>query len=132
MDNDFQKVKDYLMELDMDIVRESEEDGMFLVENETEGIKNLVIGCAHPILIMEQFLFDVKEANQEGVFRELLKKNRDIVHGAFVLDDSGKKVIFRDTLQIENLDLNEIEGSINSLSLLLSEYGADLIDFASN
>jgi hypothetical protein len=59
-----------------------------------------------------------------------LQKNRDIVHGAFVLDESGEKVIFRDTLQIENIDLNELEGSINSLSLLLSEYSENIIQFS--
>ena len=56
--------------------------------------------------------------------------NRDIIHGAFVLDDDGDKVIFRDTLQIENLDLNEIEASLNSLSLLLSEYSEQIIKFS--
>ena len=63
---------------------------------------------------------------------DLLKKNRDIIHGAFVLDESGKKVIFRDTLQILNLDRNELEGSLNSLSLLLSEYSNELIKFSKN
>ena len=59
-------------------------------------------------------------------------KNRDIIHGAFVLDESGKKLIFRDTLQIANLDLNELEGTLNSLSLLLSEYSDELINFSKN
>jgi hypothetical protein len=66
------------------------------------------------------------------MFKELLKKNRDIVHGAFVLNETGDKVIFRDTLQLESLDLNELEGSINSLSLLLSEYSEELIKFSKN
>jgi len=39
-------------------------------------------------------------------------------------------LIFRDTLQMENLDLNELEGSINSLTLLLSEYSNELITFS--
>jgi hypothetical protein len=47
-----------------------------------------------------------------------------------VLDETGKKVIFRDTLQLENLDQNELEGSLNSLSLLLSEYSTELIEFS--
>jgi hypothetical protein len=91
----------------------------------------LVIGCADPILIMEQNIFDIKKDN-DRIFKELLKKNRDIVHGAFVLNETGDKVIFRDTLQLENLDLNEIEGSINSLELLLSEYSSELIKFSKN
>lgn len=130
MDNHFQKVQNYLIELDYNIVVKNEEDGVFLVESENDGIKNLVIGCADPILIMEQYLFDVQEGKREEVLTELLKKNRDMVHGAFVLDQAGSKVIFRDTLQIENLDLNELEGSINSLSLLLSEYSDELIEFS--
>lgn len=78
---------------------------------------------------MEQYLFDLKRDSME-VFKNLLIKNRDIVHGAFVLDDTGSKVIFRDTLQIGNLDINELEGSINSLIVLLSEYTNEIIRFS--
>lgn len=131
MENHFEKVRNYLLELNYSIVHESTEDSVFVVENESDGILNLFIGCAEPLLIMEQFLFDLKD-NSGEIYQNLLKKNRDIVHGAFVLDDTGTKVIFRDTLQIENLDLNELEGSINSLSLLLSEYSEELIQFSKN
>ncbi len=129
MENYFDKVKNYLLDLDYTIVHSEENDGVFVLENESVGIKNLVIGCAEPILIMEQYLFDMPSDSLE-VYKSLLQKNRDIIHGAFVLDDSGTKVIFRDTLQIENLDLNELEGSINSLSLLLSEYSSEIIRFS--
>jgi len=129
MNDHFEKVRDYLLELDFNILQENEEDGVFWVENEEAGIHNLVIGCLDPILVMEQFLFEIKEDTKE-MYKKLLIKNRDIIHGAFVLDETGKKVIFRDTLQLENLDQNELEGSLNSLSLLLSEYSEELIDFS--
>lgn len=125
----FNKVKTYLLELDYSIFYMNEDEGVLVVENESEGISNLVIACADPLLIMEQFLFELKHDSSE-ILRNLLQKNRDIVHGAFALDDGGKKVIFRDTLQLENLDLNELESSINSLSLLLSEYSDELIKFS--
>ena len=126
MEDHYEKVKNYLLELNCEIIAENAEEGLLVVNKESEGIMNLVLGCADPILIMEQFIFPINE-DDLGVFKQLLMKNRDIVHGAFVLDDSGRKVIFRDTLQIENLDLNELEGSINSLSLLLSEFAEDII-----
>ena len=78
---------------------------------------------------MEQYIFKISNPNK-AILQQLLQKNRDIVHGAFVLDESGEKVIFRDTLQMENIDLNELEGSINSLSLLLSEYSENIIQFS--
>mgnify|MGYP003623274160 FL=1 len=47
-----------------------------------------------------------------------------------MLDEEGKKVIFRYTMQIENLDMNEFEGALNSLGLLLSEYYEQIIEFS--
>ena len=85
-----------------------------------------MIGVADPIIIMEQFICEIESPTEE-IYKNLLIKNRDIIHGAFALDESGKNLLFRDTLQVENLDLNELEGSLNSLSLLLSEYMDELI-----
>jgi len=62
-------------------------------------------------------------------YKRLLQMNRTLVHGAFVLDEAGESVLFRDTLQLENLDLNELEGSINALSLALAENANELIAF---
>jgi len=126
MDEHFLRVKNYLLELEYEIISEDADDQVFVIEHEEAGIKNMVLACADPILIMEQYLFDIKTDDKE-TYKKLLQKNRDIVHGAFVLDETATKVIFRDTLQIENLDLNELEGSLNSLSLLLSEYSNEII-----
>lgn len=125
----YQKVKDFLLELNYDITHEDETDQVFVVQDIDSGIKNLVLGCADPILIMEMFIFELADAKTE-IFRKLLQKNREIVHGAFVLDESGRKVIFRDALELENLDLNELAASINSLSILLSEYSGELIQYS--
>lgn len=125
----FDKVKDYILDLGHSITREDEAEGILVIDDEGLGIKNLVIGLADPILIMEQYILNIKNAPAE-TYIALLKKNRDIIHGAFVLDESGEKLIFRDTLQVENLDQNELAGSINSLTLLLSEYSEELIGFS--
>ena len=129
MKEQFSIIKNYLLELKYNITHEDEKEGIIMIQNQSEGINNLIIGIANPILIIEQYIFNITKPN-ENIFQQLLQKNRDIIHGAFVLDETGQKVIFRDTLQIENLDLNELEGSINSLSLLLSEYSENIIQFS--
>ena len=126
MDNYFSKVKDYLLELDYVITHENENDGVLVVDNESNGIKNLVLGVANPLLIVEQFIFEIKNASAD-IYKQLMQKSRDIIHGAFVLDETGERVIFRNTHELENLDLNEIEATLNSLSLLLSEYSEEII-----
>ena len=126
MNNYFDKVKNYLLELDITILLEDEADGVLVVESEEDGIKNLVLGIADPLLIVEQFLVETKNPTTDD-YKHLLQKNRDLVHGAFVIDEAGSKLIFRDTLQLENLDINELEATFNSLSLLLNEYSEELI-----
>ncbi|MEA3444210.1 MAG: YbjN domain-containing protein [Bacteroidota bacterium] len=126
MDNYYLKIKDYLLELEYNIISENPQEAVFLIEKEDEGIANVIVACNDPILIIESHLFDMIEEKPK-VLKRLLQINRDIVHGAFALDDTGNKVVFRDTLQLENLDLNELEGSLNSLILLFGEYGEELI-----
>lgn len=129
MQDHYQLVKNYLLQLNYNVIHENKREGIIMISKENEGIKNMILGVAPPILIMEQHIFNIKNKN-EVVYRDLLQKNRDIVHGAFVLDDTGEKVIFRDTLQVEHLDLNELEGSLNSLGLLLSEYSDQIINYS--
>ncbi|MCQ2974427.1 MAG: YbjN domain-containing protein [Bacteroidales bacterium] len=128
MDANFTKVKNYLLDLEYSISSENEENGTFIINKEEEGIKNMIVACADPILIIEQPLFELKNGSSE-VYKELLRKNRDIIHGAFVLDNNDV-ILFRDTLELENLDLNEISGSINSLTILLDEYGEKILEIS--
>lgn len=129
MNDYFQQVKNFLLELNYEISKENENEGILVIQKENNGVRNLILGVASPILILEQFIFKINHESME-IYKNLLKKNRDIVHGAFVLDESGEKVIFRDTLQLENLDLNELEASLNSLGLLLSEYADNIIQYS--
>lgn len=128
MDQYFKKVRAYVLELGSVIQYENEADNLLVIENEDLGVKNMVIGVAVPIVIIEQYLFKVRD--EGDIYKQLLIKNRDIVHGAFVLDETGEKVIFRNTLQAETLDLKELESTVNSLGLLLSEYSNEILSFS--
>jgi hypothetical protein len=122
-------VKSYIEAMNYTIVDENEKEGVLVIENLMDGVRNLIVGVVSPVLILEEYLFTLKEDNVE-TFKALLMKNRDIIHGAFALTEDGKKVIFRYTLQLHNLDFNEFEAALNSLSLLMSEYYEQLIQFS--
>lgn len=129
MNPSFTKVKNYLTELNYEIVEENEKEGILIIDNEETGVSHMVLCCADPILIMEQYLCEIKQVSLE-TYRMLLQKNRDIIHGAFALDNSGTKLIFRDTLVLETLDLDELESTFNSLGLLLSEFTQQIIEIS--
>ncbi len=129
MSENLEKVKSYLEELGFSISSENTKEELVVIDDEEKGINNLIIDCEEPILVVEQIIMKVPEKAND-FFKRLLQINRTVVHGAFVLDEDGKNVIFRDTLQLENLDKNELEGSINSLSLALAENANELISFS--
>lgn len=129
MNSHFEKVKNYLLELGLEIVEENADEELVVVRDEERGINNLIIDCEEPILILEQMVMGVPQSDRERFFERLLQINRNLIHGAFVLDEESKYVLFRDTLQLQNLDFNELEGSILALELALVEYGDELASY---
>jgi hypothetical protein len=121
-------VKGYLLDLGVTIAAENEAEELVVIDDEDNGIKQMVIDCEPPIVILEQLIGDVP-AEPGDLFTRLLQMNNTLVHGAFVLDETGQRVFYRDTLQLANLDANELDGSIQSLSLALAEYGAELLTY---
>ena len=128
---DFEKVKEYLLEMGFAIDHEDAGEELVVVNDEERGVNHLVVDCEDPIVILEQVILSLPNAAGE-TYKRLLQINRSLVHGAFVLDDTGKTLLFRDTLQLANLDQNELEGSIDALSLALAEFGGELLAFSAS
>ena len=129
MASSFEKVKTYLYELGYQIQSENSGEEIVIISDESNGISNMILDCEEDILIIEQFIMKNQKDNT-NLYKRLLQMNRDFVHGAFVLDDNEERIIYRDTLQLKNLDLNELEASIKSLGLLLAEHAVEILDFA--
>ena len=126
--SDFEKVKDFILDMGFIISHEESKEELVVIDDDERGIKNLVIDCEAPILILEQVIIPMPQESSDFCKR-ILQINRTLVHGAFVLDEEGTTLLFRDTLQLENLDRNELEGSIDALSLALAEYASELVSF---
>jgi len=127
--NTIETIEDFALRLDCKILYKNEQSGILKIDNQADGIHNLILGVAPPILIMEQLLFSFREDNMD-MFKKMLQKNRDTIHGAFVISEEGNRVLFRYTMQLQNLDFNEFESALNSLGLLLSEFSEQIIDFS--
>ena len=127
--NHFETIEDFAVRLNCRVLYKNEKNGILKIDNQPDGIHNLILGIAPPILIMEQFLFSFREDNLV-MFKKLLQKNRDTIHGGFVINEEGDKVLFRYTMQLGNIDFVEFESALNSLGLLVSEFAQEIIDFS--
>jgi len=127
--NYLNKVLEYTQRSGYEVLYQDDKSGIIKISNEDDGISQVILGVVPPILIIECFLFAVKKDDM-GMYKALLQKNRDVLHGAFVLNEEGTKILYRYTIQIENLDYNEFEAALNSLSLMLHEYSGKIIEFS--
>jgi len=127
--NDFEKVKALLLDLGHEVIQEDAENQLLVINDDSKGLCNMILDCENTILVIEQHIFNI-DATKSEVYKRLLQINRTLIHGAFVLNETGEQVIFRDTLELTTLDKNELEGSINALTLGLVENGDEFIKFA--
>ncbi|MXW80665.1 MAG: YbjN domain-containing protein [Gemmatimonadetes bacterium] len=126
---DFATVKEYVLDLGLAIAEEIPEEEIIIVNDEERGVQNLVVDCEDTLLVIEQLILQIA-AGTADTYQRILQMNRDLVFGAFVLNEGGDSLLYRNTLALENLDLNELESTINSLSLGLAEHGEELLGFA--
>ena len=124
----FEMVKGYVLELGFRIDEEDSSEEIVIINDEERGIHRLVIDCEDTVLVVEQLIMKLEPSTT--VYRRILQMNRELVFGAFVLNEDGDSLLYRNTLALDNLDLNELESTINALSLGLAENGEELLAFA--
>ena len=124
----FEKVKNLIVELGHEITYESVEDTLLILSDEDKGVMNLLVDCEDDLLILEQHVITLGD-EQSDSYKKLLQINRSLIHGAFVLGEDNR-VLFRDTLELPNLDRNEFEASINALTMALVEHADALIEMS--
>ena len=123
------QVREYVLELGLAIESEIPEEEILIVNDEERAISHLVIDCEDTILVLEQLIVQLPSTVDSSVYKRLLQINRTLIFGAFVLNEEGDTLVYRNTLALENLDLNELEGTLNALTLALAENGEELLTF---
>jgi hypothetical protein len=105
-------------------------DGLWLIHDEADHLDNVVLQLADPVVMLRVKLFELGSGNNSALFQRLLELNAtDMLHGAYGLD--GDAVILIDSLEVENLDGNELQASIDAMSLALTQHYPLLKDMRS-
>ncbi|MFA5624226.1 MAG: YbjN domain-containing protein [Bradymonadales bacterium] len=112
-------IERYLIEMNLPYV--TLEQGVWKLDNDEEGVDNILIIHTEPIIVFRINLMDVPKNSKEALYEELLRLNAtEMLGGAYGIEDG--KVIIIDTLQSENLDFNEFQAAVDSLTLALTEH----------
>ena len=126
-----EKVRTHLLELGIDEFEESE--GLFKVDCDRRCLQNMFITVNETQVVFDQHIFDLPKdktpTELAGIYERLLMMSGELVYGAFVLDKTGTKVLFHDTLAVDNLDLNELGETLEAVSLCYTEHAAEIRGF---
>lgn len=103
-------------------------EGMWLAE--ASNGPGIVIHLSPPLLVFRMKVMDLPqdEPRCASLFRRLLQLNAtDLVHAAYALEEGD--VILTESLEIENLDFNEFQATIDSFQMALASHLDALADF---
>lgn len=113
-----EQVESYIMRLGMPY--EEVDKGLWILHDENDGIDNMVVHYAPPVAVFRVKLMDLKR-DDAALFRRLLELNAsDMVSGAYGIENNS--VVCVETLQVENLDYNEFQAAVESLSMAITEH----------
>jgi hypothetical protein len=101
------------------------DEGIWRVESPDNNVDNIIVSYAEPILVFRINLMKVPQNKREAFYERLLQLNTtEIPHGAFGIEND--LVVLIDTLQVENLDRNELQASVDSLGFTVAQYYNEL------
>ena len=111
-------LESFLIRMDMDW--DEVDEGMFLVQSQSGGV---VVHLSDPVLLVRLKVMDLPngESDLGELYRALLEWNAaDIVHGAYGIEDG--ELILTDTLELQTLDFEELQASVESLQYAASSH----------
>ncbi len=100
-------------------------EGLWVISS---GAGEIVVNYAPPVAVLRVNIVDLPEdqGEQVAIMRKLLELNAtDLVHGSYGVE--GTHVVLTDTLELENLDYNEFQASVDSILLALASHVPSLV-----
>ena len=104
----------------MDLEWDEVDEGMFLIQSPSGDV---VLHLSDPVLLLRLKVMDLPdhEPHMWKMYRVLLELNAtDIVHGAYGIEEG--ELILSDTLELETLDFEELQASVESLQYAASSH----------
>ncbi len=116
-----EKLESYLVKLELTF--QDAGKNTWVVREPEKGLASLFIMMADPLVVLRLTVMPVPRKSLEKLYEELLHLNAtDMVHGAYAVD--GKNVVIVDTLEGDTLDVEELQASIEAISLAVVQHHA--------
>ena len=95
-----------------------------------DGIDNLMVSLAGPVVFFRLKMMDVPATQREALYESLLRLNTtELFHCAFGIE--GNAIVLTGALEFENMDFNEFQAVIDDMGMATSKHYQALSKFRS-
>lgn len=115
-------LESFIARLDADISSEEVDSGIWVLAPGEDNAP-VVVSLDPPVVVFRVKVMDMPEPGQKrtDLMQKLLELNAaGLMHGSYGIE--GSHVVLTDALQLENLDFNEFQASIDSITLALASH----------
>lgn len=122
-------IESFIGRLDGTLTSEEVEKGIWVLTPGDESTP-IVVSFDPPVVVFRVNVMDLPPAGETKteLMQKLLELNAEgLVHGAYGIE--GPHVVLSDALQLENLDFNEFQSSVDSIMLALASHMSALASF---
>jgi len=121
-------VEAYLTRLNRSFREVDGQPGMYILG--TPGETPVALRVDPPLVVLRVHIGDVKNGDADlPLFKRLLQLNaRGLVHSSYGLDDN--RIVLSAALELENLDFNELEATLDEIDIALAQQLPELAGLA--
>jgi hypothetical protein len=122
-------VEAYLLRLNRPYRSVEERPGTFLVET-SGGMPPIAVRVDPPLVVVRVHIGDIESGTSpSALYRRLLELNvRQLVHASYGIDDG--RVVLSSALELENLDFNELQATLDEIDVVLAQHLPELARMA--
>ena len=122
-------VEAYLLRLNRRFHTVEDQAGTFLIDT-AGGMPPVAVRVDPPLVVVRVHIGDVaKDGGPPKLLRKLLELNaRQLVHASYGIDDD--RVVLSSALELENLDFNELQATLDEIDVVLAQQLPELARLA--
>ena len=120
-------VEAYLTRLNRQFQEVDGESGTYIIPSNGTQI---ALRVEPPLVVLRVHIGDVKKGDADlPLFRRLLQLNaRGLLHASYGIDDD--RIVLSSALELENLDFNELEATLDEIDIALAQQLPELASLA--
>jgi hypothetical protein len=104
------------------------QEGTYLLHS-SENMPPIAMRVDPPLVVFRVHIGDAPKTDHAPLFRKLLQINtKSLVHSSFGLEDD--RIVLTSALELENLDFNEMEATLDEIDMTLAQQVPVLIELS--